>query len=239
MTRASLAFGLTLLLAGCADTGREFVTVAFEARGTGITAATLGDWDVVLTRADVSIGPLYLCATELASSEFCEEALLERLETVVVRGLDPTPQPLGELAGVTGTVRSATYDLGWSYFLTQAMAAPTEGAVDGHSIVLEGTATRGADVMPFRFDVDVIPQVVGDTAVHGFRTRADVAGPGQRLTIEVDPLTWLGAVDFDALFALQSAPGAEVHVTRGVVGHDAVALGVTTFAPPAFVWTTD
>ena len=57
--------------------------------------------------------------------------------------------------------------------------------------------------------------------------------------VNAPPLTWLGAVDFDALFALQSAPGAEVHVTCGVVGHDAVALGVTTFAPPAFVWTTD
>jgi hypothetical protein len=227
---------LALFLAACADTGRAFVSVPFAARGTGVTSATIDGFTVTLTRADVSVGPIYFCATALASAELCDDALLERTDTRVVNGLDATEQAFGVLEGVSGNVRSTAYDFGISYFLTQAEAAPTEGAVEGHSAVLEGEATNGVDTFAFRIEVDVIPQTAGDTAIHGARTDAVIDGIGDSATMVVDPMAWLGAVDFDALLALPHGVGTPVLVQRGVAGHDAVVLGMTSFAPPTFEW---
>lgn len=234
MTRC-LALSL-VLVAACADTGRDFVSVPFTARGTGTSVIDVQGWTVTLTRADVSVGPIYFCATALASSGLCESALLERLDTRVIDGLSAEPSDFGVLEGVTGTVRSTTYDFGISYFLTQTAAAPTEGAVDGHSAVLEGSATRGGDAFTFRFEVDVIPQQVSDTAIHGARTTAEITGPGSSATMIVDPAAWLSAVDFDAVFALPHDPSLPIVVSRGVVGHDAIVLGMTSFTPPTFEW---
>lgn len=227
---------LVIALSACADTGRSFVSVPFSARGTGVTSGTIDGFTVTLTRADVSVGPIYFCATALASAELCDDALLERTDTRVVNGLDANEQDFGTLEGVSGTVRSTAYDFGISYFLTQGEAAPTEGAVEGHSAILEGTATNGVDSFAFRIEVDVIPQTAGDTAIHGARTDAIVDGIGDSATMVVDPMAWLSAVDFDALLALPHGVDMPVRVQRGITGHDAVVLGMTSFAPPTFEW---
>lgn len=235
MTRCVL-FAM-LSLCACTDTGRSFVSVPFAARGTGDVTTTIDGWDVTLTRADVAIGPIYFCATALASREFCEDALLEDLETEVVSGLDAAEQSLGTLEGVSGSIRSATYDYGYSYLLTRPQAEPNDGAVEGHSAVLEGTAVRGVDTLRFRIEVDVIPSLPGASAVQGASTTQTLTGAPVEVTLVVDPLMWLGAVDFDAVFALPHDPDAVVIIGRGVVGHDAVVVGMTSFAPPTFVWS--
>ncbi len=225
-----------IALTACTDTGRNFVSVPFFARGTGVTSASVSGWDVTLTRADVAVGPIYFCATALASRDFCEDALLENLETQVVSGLDATERSLGNLDGVSGAIRSATYDYGYSYLLTHQQAEPNDGAVEGHSAVLEGTAVRGPDTLRFRLEVDVVPSLPGANAVQGAKTTQTITASNVELTVVVDPVAWLAVIDFDAVFALPHDPDAVVIVGRGVVGHDAVVSGMTSLAPPTFEW---
>ncbi len=266
MKRLSILLGL-LALAGCTDTGLTFVTVPVEAQGATESTFVQDGWSVVLTKAELGLGPLYLCATAGANTEFCEAATLEFLKGTTIDGLDPAPQAIGELLGTTGTVRSAFFDYGIPWLLTQTEPMALEGVpggpatvpVDdsdyvpaGHSARFSGSATctGGAavccpdnpDDCPATFDfqanLDIVALGPGNAAVNGVETEWLVTESPVKLTLRFDPLAWWQEVDFARLAALDDTSSNPVTLDAQGADYAALVISMTSSAVPAFEWTT-
>ncbi|MBA3547194.1 MAG: hypothetical protein H0T76_11970 [Nannocystis sp.] len=225
----ALAIMMMLPAGACGTTGAEPFTYPIAVAGAG-ASFPIGDWQVTLDRADLALGPLYLCATAAASPELCEVALGEFAEVAVIDLLAAEPQPIGEVLALAGDVRSAMLDYGISWFTTQARA--TAGSELGHSAHLSGTAVRGADILDFDAVIDVLPPLRGSPALVGVRARVDDPDQGSRLLLRINPGAWLLGLDFDALAAL----GPDVEIRPGDPAHATIAFAMTT-QPPVFSWT--
>lgn len=238
--RAVLALAASAACAACADTGQAAVTVAATAAGTAPVPVVVGDYTVTLSRADVGFGPAYFCAGANADGDQCATAVLELPRTVAVDALDPAAQPLGELDGVTGSIRSAMYDWGVSWLLTRDQPAANPGAPDGHSLVVEGTAVGAApDAVPFAFTarVDAVPAGLGAPAVRAQRTEIELVDDvALALAVRVDPSAWLAQVPFAELDDGLGTPAA---ITAGTSAYTALVVGMTTLAPATFTWSPD
>jgi hypothetical protein len=222
-----------LLFAACNDTGQEFVTYPIVAAGVSPGPFAAGDWQVTLTRAQVGLGPLYFCATSGASASLCPVALAELTDTVTVDALATTAQPLGDVHGVTGPIRSMTFDYAITWLTTETSAKPKSGAPGGHSARFEGTATKGSETVHFVADVDVVPRYQGSRAVEGARVMADVVDDHVEVDVVVDPRDWWKNVDFDALAAQGGDP---VVVAPGSRAYNAVVVAMTANYRPSFTW---
>lgn len=227
---------LAIFLISCGDTGQEHVELALSATGTAARPITLGDAQLTLTRADVSFGPMYLCASESGRAELCEVAVAEFLGTVAVRALDPAVQPLGQLEATTGSVRSGLYDYGVSWLLTANMPRANAGSVEQHSALIEGTLTRGAQSVRFSATLDIQPRQAGDLAVNGQVTRFSITSANNTLTMAADPNAWVSQLDPDALFALDTDGDGAVIIPADSVLHESLLQGLTSRAPLRFVW---
>lgn len=223
---------MVLLPAGaCGTTGAEPFVYPVAVVGAGAGASfPIGDWQVTLDRAELALGPLYLCATAAASPELCEVALGEYADVAVIDLLAAEPQPIGEVVALAGDVRSAMLDYGISWFTTQARA--TAGSELGHSAILSGTAVRGADILSFDAVIDVLPPLRGSPALVGVRARVDQPDQDSRLLLRINPGAWLLGLDFDALAAI----GPDIEIRPGDPAHAAIAFALTT-QPPIFSWT--
>jgi hypothetical protein len=224
-----------LLLAACGDTGQEHVELPLTATGTAAHPVTIGDATIALTRADVAFGPTYLCASESGRAELCEVAVAEFLGTVTVRALDPSPQPLGELNATTGDVRSGLFDYGISWLLTQNEPRANPGSVEGHSAIVEGTLTRGAQSLRFSATIDAKPRMSGDLAVNGQVTRVAIRADAA-LNITADPHFWVSNLDADALFALDTDGDGVVNIPDDSIAYESILQGMVSRAPLRFQW---
>jgi hypothetical protein len=221
---------------GCGSTVLE--EVSYPAFGRGATPAPffVGEWEVALSVAEVGIGPVYFCATEGASADLCPTAVQEMTYTATLDALDPTPHQLGDVTGVTGTIRSMTYDFAITWFPTQTTPTPQRGAPDGHAARFEGRATRGATSFSFIADVDVLPPFQGTRAVQGARVRADVSSSQTRLDVKLDAARLFLGVDFDELSMTSGTP---IAIGPGSRAHNALVFGLTGGATgPQFTWST-
>jgi len=223
------------LLGACGTTGQEPVSLQATATGTDPGTFAVGDWDVTLDRADVGFGPVYFCATAAADAELCQTAVVELRATVPIDALDPAAQTMPALDGVTGSVHSATFDYGVSWMLPDRNPGPDPGAPDGHSLVLDGTAVRGADVVTFHADVDARPTQAGTLVMKGFHTAIDIEDDTPALVVHADPSAWLGGVDFDDLLAL----GTDVDVPEDSRTYSAIVGDLTSVAPVTFTWNQE
>ena len=225
----TLALALTACGTACGSTGAEPFTYPLVATGAGAQPFAVGDWQVTLTRADVAVGPIYLCATAAASPELCATAIAEFTDIAVMNALDPAAQPLGDIAARPGDVRSAMLDYGISWFTTQT--APAALGELGHSARLTGTAVLGDMSLAFDATIDVTPPMRGSPALVGLHAVTDAPGEDSRLELRLDPRTWLAGVDFDALALIGPShdiqPGDDTHAT--------IAFAMTT-QPPTFHW---
>jgi hypothetical protein len=238
------------LLAACGQTGQELYPLRVEGAGTATATLTVparapascaapcacdgGDWQVVLERADVAFGPLYLCASERAEPDLCPESLAELLEVGVIDALDPAPALLGEGLALTGRAQSAMWDYGRSWLFTSASVRPDPSAPGGHSLVLRGTATRGATRLRFAADVDVDPSEAGLYGVQSAPVRHDFVGPYERLLVRVDAGAWVARVNFDELAcARASADDEDVAIVRGTTPYNALYGAMTNARLPA------
>ena len=162
MTRLVRCAAVALLAVGCGQTTGAFVEISFAGRGTAAETFTKGGWEVTLSEATLGFGPIYFCATDSAQSSRCEVAVLEYLDGVTLDGLDPEPQSIGRLFGTTGTVRTAFFDYGIVWLLTEPLPEALPGVPggpavvrfespsylpEGHSAQFLGTATCVADAM--------------------------------------------------------------------------------------------
>lgn len=230
----ALATLLGLTTSGCIEAPQSEVSYTAEARSTLATSFVVGDVTVKLTRADLAFGPVYFCAANAGSAVSCKSSLAESTDVTRIDLLTPSA-PLGRVRGYTGSIRSASYDLGLHWFDTSFSIESSPAAPEGHSMVFEGTLARaGESAVPFRFSVDVVPQYKGQRAVPTGEAVADVTDANQKLVISFEPEVWLRQVDFDAV--LEKAPRPIVLDSKKPE-HDALLVGLKVARPPEFRWS--
>lgn len=227
---------LALALSACGDTGQQRLQLAVSAQGSQRDFLDVADARFTLSRAELGFGPLYLCATEGAEVELCEVALGELLETVTIDGLAAQRVSVGTLAATTGSVRSALYDYGISWLLTEQEPRASQGAPEGHSLVLAGAVTRGSQSLQFETRVDIKPTAPGDAALNALKTERELAA-GDQLTLQVDPYRWLTRVNVDKLFELDEDGDGQVVLDESSQAYQALVLGMTNSAPVQLVWS--
>jgi hypothetical protein len=232
-----LAVASATLVPGCIESSQE--PVAYEARAVtrGNGTAVIDGWTVTLSRADVALGPFYFCAAATGSSTLCASSIAELASVSVVNALAPPPTAIGVVRGFSGTIQSATYDFGISWFDTQPAPTPAPPLPGGHSLHLEGEAQKGAVRVPFVADVDVVPQYQGQHAVATSPASAEVTSSATRLEIVLEPAAWLRQVRFDAVAASVAATGKTPFViVPGTPEHGAILVGLKNLAPLELRW---
>ena len=228
------ALALILITAGCAPAAQTEVSYPLRIRGTPARQVVARDgWLVTLSQARLALGPLYLCASEGASAELCEDAMGEMRTAVAADALRADPQELATIQGVTGEVRSVAADFAITWPATLGAARALAAAPDGHSLVLEGRASKDGKDVDFRILVDVTPREAGTLSLQGHRVRGTVSAAPGPLLVTVDPNSWVQAVDFEGL---SSPPGAALVLDASSRAANAVTVALTATQPPAFTW---
>jgi len=197
--------------------------------------ATVGTWTVQLTRAEVAFGPVYFCAAASGSPTLCGSSIAEVATVARADALSGESQRFGTVHGFTGTIRSASYDYGITWFDTQNDPTPAEAAPGGHSMRLEGEASRAEARFAFVADVDATPQYQGQTAVPTAPVSASIDSSDFRLDVHFRAVDWFRQVDFDAL---QASGASDVVIAPGSPEHAALLVGIKILAPPEFRWVS-
>ncbi len=229
LSRAAL---LSTLGLGCGSTGPAEVRYTVAAEGVASAPFAAGDWTITLDVARVSLGPIYFCATAAASSSLCPAAVQEFAGVAEFDALLASAQPLGFVTGSPGSIRSASYDLGITWFTTQRTATPAASS-SGRSAHFEGRATRGDRTLRFVCDVRAAPMIRGAQTVQGARVSADVTSPNVRLVVRADAAAWWRAVDLSELAAQDGDPIVILPSSRI---YNAVVVAMTAGAPLRFEW---
>ena len=238
--RAGVCALLALVVgSGCLDSPQNEVSYPAEARATLSRSFEVDGITVRLVRADLAFGPVYFCAATSGSATLCRSALAEVTQVSRIDLLSPAPQPLGTVRGFSGSIRSASYDLGLHWFDTSFAIERSPVARDGsegHSLLVEGTLARGAEPgVPFRLLLDAVPQYQGQRAVPTSTAEAEVTSETKRLVVAFAPEAWLRQIDFDAV--LRTAPRPIV-LDAKAPAHDSVLVGLKVARPPEFRWSS-
>lgn len=235
------AFGAVLLLPGCTHSPQEPADYDAVAIAEANAIATAGEWSIQLTRAELAFGPVYFCASASGSSSLCESSIAEVASFARLDGLSADPQPVGRVHGFTGTIRSAAYDWGITWFDTQTDPTAADVAPGGHSMHVEALATRDSTSLPLVADVDVVPQYQGQMAVPTAPAEATIESSAFRLEIHFDVAKWFGQLDrknadgvpyLDAL----AESGQPISIVPGTPLHEALLIGMKNLNPPEFRW---
>ncbi len=189
----------SIFLVSCVEAPQHEIELELIARGKEVDAVQLSsDLSVSVSRADVALGPLYLCPATQAG-DLCETARLEWLGSEVFDAIDPGEQTLGLLSGVTGGVRSWMFDYGISSRLTSEQPHVSEAAQElgGVSLHMEGVAQVFGAPVAFALEVRVASEsgagrglpIVRKSATDTFEH--EVSQNDTALVIDFDPQAWL------------------------------------------------
>ncbi|MCL2726015.1 MAG: hypothetical protein FWD69_16440 [Polyangiaceae bacterium] len=243
-----VAFGIqaALPVACTSDTTGERVALEVHVAGANPATTTFTNaygWNVTLSKALLSIGPLYYYDGPPIFSdarptifEWLHNAFVERSafahpghyvpgnalgEFLGASSVDlRTTTVLGMGDGVSGTVRSAT-------FTFQAPAVgPFANALGTHVAVFEGVAQNGADTRPFRAEIDEADILNADNAptVEGCPfAEVDIEADGV-VTLTIGIAEWFDQVEFDSIPA--SEDGTPVLMPDGAIGRNELVRGM-------------
>jgi len=234
VTRAG-CFLLAAALAACGTTGGNIVSFDVVARGSGATTSESAfGWHVELSRAKLYIGAVYLNLTRPNSGLQDTQCILpgvytaQELTPLEVDVLSTAPQAFPEPG--TGTDDEALTGEVWL----------TGGDVNADSdptviVDLAGTATKGAQVLPFSSTITINSRnrgIPGSTAFPGQNPicKQRIVSPiridlrphdGGTLAITVDPSGWFANVDFalvppDGVFPDDRSNDASDHLLNAV-----------------------
>jgi hypothetical protein len=190
---------------------------------------------VTLSEAAIAFGPVYFCAAASGSATLCETAVAELPRIAAIDGLDPSPQRIGQVNGFEGDLRSASYDYGVHWFLTEPAPVGDPHAAGGHSARLVGEARRGEQEVNFTATIDVVAQFQGQRSVPSAPVSAHVKGDGDvRLDVRFDVGAWVTEIDWDA--AAETGNGTYT-IEPGSRDHNALVIAMVSTDPPQFVWS--
>jgi hypothetical protein len=230
----AVLLSIVIVLGACGDTGRVRVRYPLVAESDPAPFVTPSGWAVTLGEARLGLGPIYFCASEQASAELCPVAVNEFAAGVEVDLLAAGPQPLGDVTGTDGTIRSVALDYAVTWFTIQRQPTPLAAAPDGVSAVLAGTAVKGARTLPFRVRVTVAPQFAGSSSVI-YRTDGNVTRDTRGLIARFTPARLFDDVDFDAL-AAATPDGAPATLDENSPAALSITSRLQTAAAPTFIW---
>ena len=231
---AGLLVIFSLALAACNEAAQREVELPIEGAGVAAPTWSEGEWTFSLERALVGFGPLYFCKTAAADYDLCPTALLEYRDSATIDALSEHTQALGQLRGLSRTLRSAIFDYAISWRLSAPRPLPTEGAVEGNSASLVLRARKPGREVVIRADLRIAPIVAGSFVVRGVRTNFTVDGPGDKLVVRVDPRAWWAEVGLVAF--LESNAGDSLVLAEGTPPYNALVIGMTASAQPRFDW---
>ena len=234
MIRTLACFGLALLVMGCSESGQhELFYPAFATPKTP-SSFDVGTWTVTLDQASILFGPVYFCAAATGAATLCTTALAEIRKESFINALDSTPQPLGDVHGFSGTIRSASYDHGIHWFVTDKEPRAETNALDGHSAVFMGQARRGGQTISFQARIDVPPSLQGQRAVTRVLSPMTIDDENVQLDIEFDVAPWFAGIDFDAA---ATAGIDSLIIEPGSTMHSGIVSAMSNIAPPDFTWS--
>lgn len=225
-----------MVVSGCGAVAQAPLEYDAYALGSSAIAVVVGDFNLTLSRAELAFGPVYFCASRTAKPEQCETAVSELLSITTVNALDPTPQPLGRVRGLSGAIRSAAYDWGITWLSYES--APNNRAALGHSAIFEGTLSHAGESVPFTVTLDVVSPQQGVRAVLAARLSAELeANATPRLEVSFSPQQWWAAVDLAALWAQPRDPSGRLVIDASSDAYAALFIAMTANAPPSFTWS--
>jgi len=219
------------------STGQQMIE--YDLVGAPQQSATFTDargWEITLTRAELTFGPLVFCShqpTFLKSDSLtdCGQVMGEFGAAVTWDLLAGADTVLGRLTGFTGQVHSAQYDFGWNWPSGQA-AALWKGDAGEASLLLEGTAEKGGITHEFAFELDAMPRGASLFTVAGLAAEGEQSTTTTAVTLAVSPQKMLRYIDFD-LLPEQAEPFT---IVPGSALENQLNLGLTTGTPVTFEW---
>lgn len=234
MIRTLACVGLAFLISGCSEGGQTEVVIPAFITSTVTSPIEMGAWSVTLDEASLLFGPAYFCAAATGAATLCTTAVAEIRQESLIDALDPNPQSLGDLRGFTGTIRSASYDHGIHWFVTEIEPGADNVALGGHSAVFAGKAHRGAQTIQFDARIDLPPPVQGERAVIRILEPVTLSSEDVKLDVKFDISQWISNIDFDA-----AADAAETSlvIEQGSKTHSGFVSSMSNLAPLEFVWS--
>lgn len=224
------------LAAACAPEGIDPVTFPAEARSAVASEVEADGVTVRLHEARVAFGPAVFCAAASGSATLCETAVCELRQTTEIDLLRSGATPLGAVRGFEGEIRSASFDYGVHWFLTETDARAAADAPDGHSLVITGEMRRGEQSASFRARVTAAPPYRGQRVVSTLPVAASIDQTTNKLEVGFDVATWLEPVNWAGLLeSAATSPNVPIEITAGTEAHDALLIAMTT-RPPSFDW---
>lgn len=226
---------------GDEETGRQRVAFDVYARGVRAEGDTSLGWHVRVESAFVAAGPirwyegepLFGRALRMFSGVAWAHpghyvpggALADITSRAVVDLTSATPVFVARAAGVSGTVRSAHFEL----HPAEDDLGPARSVLRGQTLVLRGAATRGDATV--RFDASLRL----DVNVEGVPASATLDGSPGRWEVGVDLTQWLDRVDF-AMLPPPTEPGGVASFPAMGQPANALYRGVVSGASYRFTW---
>lgn len=230
---------VVLLLLSCGENSTTGKQVVLHTKLTSDLTAersfvTDYGWNVTLTQASISTGPLYYFDGEPAftrrAPSFFEalkpiqtayahpghyapgNAVGQMLQPQTFDLLASGPFAMNDGVGVTGPVRSATF----------SFSAPDRG----HAAVLSGSAERDGGTVYFTFEAELtdIERTAKDAQITGCRFDENTIDGDETVMVTVKPRIWFNLVDFSKVDT--GTPESPTRVDPASVPHIAFALGL-------------
>jgi hypothetical protein len=225
-------------LFACGDTGQARVSYPLFVSGTDAApfSADQGGWTVTLSEAKLAFGPVFFCASAIASGELCASAQAEFADIEEVDLLVPEATEIGEVSGLSGAINSLVIDYNFTFFVAESLPSSNQDILGGHSAIFRGTATRDADTIDFDVEVDIVPSVRGGFGSEINGVGAEIIDDNARLDVRIDPKDWISGVNFDELLP-QNQPGTTLRIEAGSTNHNRILFAMTASETPSFAWS--
>lgn len=212
-------------------------------------------WQVDLDVALAAVGPIYLYEGEpraglgrrlggLGAARACPThaqydygtVLGEVLEQYVIDLLAFDPTPTGEVAGTRGTCQSFEVHLHPPGEIAAGSPGEDFDSLQGFTVWLEGTASRGDDEVPFEAGL-TIPDEGTQRIVESIAADVEIVDAGERpgmVVVHALLDRWFADVDFDTL--VEIGDGDRYRFTEGIQATNALVFGIRSRYAYELAW---